>query len=166
VKALLLCLVTFALLLTIGGCSGNTYNMRIVTYYPPTPPAADESLIYVFREDSSFGGMRRFAIIANDTAVASLTPGTFSQFKVKSGENEIVAYMTGPLMHYRVTPKPGGTVYLFCRMGYVEGMFMEEIDENTAKGLMASFKYAEIDLQGRKVPINYKDFYDNMYRVQ
>ena len=152
------------ILLLISGCA-NPYNARQIAFSKPLSPNLDETLIYVFRENSSFGGARKFAIICNDTVTGVLTPGTFCNFKVKSGENEIVAYMSpSPLMHYRVQNRPGETAYLFCKVGYATGMFMEEIDEQKAVELMQEFKYTDIELKNQKAKINYKIYYDNLYK--
>ncbi len=119
----------------------------------------------MFREDSSFGGARKFAIIDNDTVMAVLTPGTFSHFKVSNGEHEIVAYMApSPIMHYRVTPAPGKTVFLLCRVGYTSGMFIEPLDAQRAHELMSSFKYTEIEVKGEKAKMDYRQYYDKLYK--
>lgn len=153
-----------ALTALLAGCGGDTYLVKEVQYVPPRLPGAGETLIYTFREQSDFASARKLAIIDNDTIVAVLTPGTFSHFAVPSGEHEIVGYFSpSPVMHYRVSPAPGKTVYLLCRVGYSSGMFMEEMDEARAKGLMAQFKYTEIGVKGAKANMNYKDYYDRMY---
>ena len=69
-----------------------------------------------------------------------------------------------PIMHYRVTPAPGKTVYLYCKIGYASGMFMEALDENSAKQLMSKFKYTEIGVKGEKAKMNYKEYYDKLYK--
>ncbi len=74
-----------------------------------------------------------------------------------------MAYVAGPLMHYRVVNRPGETVYLHCKMGYTTGMFIEEIDRAKAEEMMARFKYIDIGIKGKKIKTNYKDFYDNLY---
>lgn len=155
------------LLLTVllAGCGANTYGVREAAYAPPAPPEPNETLIYVFRENSSFGGARKFAIIDNDTVMAVLTPGTFSHFKVPSGEHEIVAYMSPrPVMHYRVTPSPGKTVFLLCRMGYASGTFIEPVDAQRAREFMSQYRYTEIELKGEKAKMNYREYYDKLYR--
>jgi hypothetical protein len=76
-----------------------------------------------------------------------------------------VAYASpSPLMHYRVTPAPGKTVYLYCRMGYTSGMYMEPIDAERARALMSEFKYTEIEIKGEKAKMDYKAYYDNLYK--
>ncbi len=151
-------------LILIIGCV-NPYSMREITFVEPSNPTADETLIYVFREDTSFGGARKFAIICNDTIVGVLTPGTFCSFKVKSGENEIVAYISpSPIMHYRIQNRPGKVAYLFCRFGYTSGSFIEEIDETPAIELMKKFKYTDIEMKDQKAKMNYKDYYDKLYK--
>ena len=153
----------FFLLLLISGCA-TTYNAKEIPFSEPVSPTSNETLIYVFREDSFFGSARNFAIICNDTVMGVLTPATFCSFKVKSGENEIVAYMApSPIMHYRVQDRPGKTVYLFCKVGYTTGMFMEDIDKLQAVGLMREFKYTRIEIENQKTEINYKEYYDNLF---
>ena len=161
-KTLLLLVMTTAILLY--GCFANTYNAKILPYFTPTPPAADETSIFIFRENSAMGSARKFDIIDNDTVMAVLEPGTFGHFTVKSGEHEIVAYVAGPLMHYRVVNRPGETVYLHCKMGYTTGIFIEEIDRAKAEEMMSHFKYMGIEIKGKKTEINYKDYYDKLYK--
>ena len=154
-----------ALVALLGGCGGDTFLVKEVPYAAPRLPGANETLIYVFREDSGFGAARKLAIIDNDTIVAVLTPATFSYFTVPSGEHEIVGYISpSPMMHYRVTSAPGKTVYLFCRMGYASGMFMEAMDEARAKPLVSQFKYTEIEVKGAKAKMDYKAYYDKLYK--
>lgn len=149
----------------LPACGGGTYGVRETNYVPPAPPGQDETLIYVFRENTGYGAARKFAIIDNDTVMAVLTAGTFSYFKVPSGQHEIVAYAApSPLMHYRVTPAPGKTVYLYCRVGYASGMFMETIDAERARSLMQEFKYTEIEVKGEKAKMDYRQYYDNLYK--
>ncbi len=162
-KQVMLFLV-MAVAITVFGCSANTYRAKIVPYFTPEPPTADETSIFVFRENSAMGSARKFAIIDNDTVMDVLQPGTFGHFTVKSGEHEIVAYVAGPLMHYRVMNRPGETVYLHCKVGYTTGMFIEEIDRGTAEEMMRRFKYMDIEVVGKKTEINYKDYYDNLYK--
>jgi hypothetical protein len=160
-KTLLLVMAT-ALLLC--GCSANTYNAKIATYATPAPPTADETSIFIFRENTALGGARKFAIIDNDTVMTVLEPGTFSHFTVKSGEHEIVAHVAGPLMHYRVVNRPGETVYLHCKMGYTTGMFIEEINRPMAEEMISRFKYMDIEIKGKKIETNYKDYYDKLFK--
>ena len=148
----------------LGGCSANRYQASVAEFIEPTISNKNETSIFVFRENSAFGAARKFAIICNDTVMGVVTSGTFCQFNVKSGENEIVAYMSGPIMHYRVQNRPSENVYLFCKMGYSTGLFIEEIDRIEALNLIEEFKYMEIGLKGKKTNINYKDYYDKLYQ--
>jgi hypothetical protein len=150
-----------ALAAVLGGC-GNTYQQKWVPYVAPKPPGPDETLFYVFR---SLGDFRKLAIIDNDTIVAVLDADTFSTFTVPSGVHEIVGYYSGgPIMHYRVPPAPGKTVYLFCWMAPTSGRFMEAMDEARAKLLGGRFKYTEIEVKGAKADRDYKVFYDQLYK--
>jgi hypothetical protein len=158
-----LCFILLGLLV-FSGCSANTYGVRKVEFSDPQAPGQDETSIFVFRENSAFGAARKFAIVCNDTVMGVLNAGTFCHFNVKSAENEIVAYMTGPIMHYRVQDHPGQTLYLYCKMGYASGMFIKEISEGKAKKFMNEFKYTEIDVKGKKTKINYKDYYDKLFQ--
>jgi hypothetical protein len=158
-------LLVAALLTLLGGCAGDTFLVKEVPYVAPKAPAADETLIYVFREDSAMGAARQLEIIDNDTVVAVLTTATFSHFTVPSGEHEIVGYVSpSPVMHYRVISAPGKTFYLFCRIGYTSGLFMEAMDEAQAKPLLSKFKYTEIAVKGAKAKMDYKAYYDKLYR--
>lgn len=149
----------------VAGCSGNTFGVKEVAYAEPQDVSGDKVRIYVFREDSAFGGARKFSIIDNDTIVGVLTPGTFTHFTVDSGENEIVAYMSpSPITHLRVSGRAGDTVYMFCHMGYASGIYMDEIDEAQAQSLMQTFKYTEIDVKGARAKMDYKIYYDTLYR--
>lgn len=157
--------VLWLVLGVLAGCGANTYQVKIAPFTPPSPPAAGETLIYVLRENTAYGSANKFAIVDNDTVMAVLLPGTFSCFKVPSGEHEIVAYVKpSPLMHYRVIPAPGKTVYLLCRIGYTTGMFIEALDEARAQALLAEYRYTEIEVKGKKLAMNYKDYYDKLYR--
>ena len=150
--------------LPLAARAGDTYGVKEVPFVAPEAPGADETLIYVLREDHSFGAARKFAIIDNDTVKAVLTTATFSYFKVPSGQHEIVAYMSpSPIMHYRVLPAPGKVIYLYCRMGYTTGMFMEPLSEEQARPLMEKFKYTEITLKDQKAKMDYKAYYDSLY---
>jgi hypothetical protein len=154
-----------ALGFVLGAQAGDKYKVREVPYVEPQAPGPDETLIYVLREKSGFAAMQKFAIIDNDTVVGVLTPGTFMFFKVPSGQHEVVGYVSPmPIVHYRVMPSPGKTVYLFVKVGYTTGLFMEEIDEAQAKALIAVDKETDIELKGEKAKMNYKDYYDKLYR--
>lgn len=156
-----LLLATTSLLL--AGC-GNTFGVKEVDYTRPPPPANDHVQIYVFREDSSFGGARKFSVINNDMVVGVLTPGTYTHYTVMDGENEVVIHMSpSPLNHLRVTNRPDETVYLFFHMGYASGTYLKEISEERANELMQSFKYTEIDVKGAKAKMDYKKYYDSLY---
>lgn len=161
----IICEYLFILLLISGCATSYNDNVKQIPFMEPTSPNSDETSIYVFRENSFFAGARKFGIIGNDTVMCVLTPGTFCNFKVKSGENEIVAYMSpSPLMHYRVQSRPGKTAYLFCKVGYTTGMFIEEIDEHKARELITQFNYTEIEVKNQKTEMNYKTYYDNLYK--
>jgi len=94
-----------------------------------------------------------------------LTPGTYSWFKVPSGQHEVVGYISpSPLMHYRVVPAPGKTVYLLCKLGYASGLFMQAIEEADATVLMAKYKFTEITIKGQKAKMDYRDYYDKLFK--
>jgi hypothetical protein len=159
-------LAVLVLGLLLGGCAvGGTFKMKEVPYVAPRPPGPGETLIYVIREQSALGAARLLAIIDNDTVVAVLTPGTFSHFTVPTGEHEIVGYFSpSPVMHFRVMPSHGQTVYLFCRLGYASGLYMEQLDAAKAQPLLAQFKYTEIEVKGAKARMDYKAYYDNLFK--
>jgi hypothetical protein len=143
----------------------NKYDVRELPFVEPPPPGPDETLIYVFRERGDLFGLRKFAMIDNDTVVAVLESGTFSHFVVPSGQHEVVAYLApSPLLHYRVVPSPGRTVYLNCKAGYTSGMFMTVLDEDAAKALIAKLKYTEIGRKGERAKMDYRAYYDNLYK--
>lgn len=154
-----------ALSLALSAQAGDTYKVKVVPYVEPQAPGPEETLIYVLREKSSFGGLQKFAIIDNDTVVGVLKPGTFTYFTVPSAQHEIVGYVSpSPLVHHRVMPSPGKTIYLFIRVGYTTGLFMEPIDETQAKEMIAAFQKTDIGIKGKKAKMNYKDYYDRMYQ--
>jgi len=158
-------IIVSTLALLLAGCGSGTYAMKEVPFAAPAPPGPTETLIYVLREDSAFGAARKLAIIDNDTVRAVLTPGTFSHFTVPTGEHEIVGYISpSPVMHYRVTPSHGRIVYLMCKMGYASGMFMQVMDEAGALPLISRFKYTEIDVKDAKAKMDYKAYYDKLYK--
>ncbi|MCU7809643.1 MAG: hypothetical protein KZQ77_00195 [Candidatus Thiodiazotropha sp. (ex Notomyrtea botanica)] len=157
-------LLALPLVLIFAGC-GNTYGVKEAPYSDPLTVPDKDVRIYVFRENSAFGGARKFSIINNDTIVGVVNPGTFTHYTVESGENEVVAYMSpGPLTHLRVNGRAGETVFIFCHMGYASGIYMEEIDEITARSYMKDFKYTEIDIKNAKAKMDYKQYYNNLYR--
>jgi hypothetical protein len=164
----LLCSCWFAvcaLSLTLGAQAGDKYKVKEVPYVEPQPPGPDETLIYVLREKSGFGALAKFAVIDNDTVVGVLTPGTFMYFKVPSGQHEIVGYVSpSPLVHYRVMPSPGKTLYLMIKVGYTTGMFVEPVEEAQAKTILAADKQTDIELKGEKAKMNYKDYYDKLFQ--
>ncbi|HEU4767480.1 MAG TPA: hypothetical protein VFS77_08890 [Pyrinomonadaceae bacterium] len=158
-------LAACALGLAICAQAGDTYKVKEVPYVVPQAPGPDETLIYVLREKSSFAAMQKFAIIGNDTVVGVLKPGTFTHFTVPSAQHEIVGYVSpSPLVHYRVMPSPGKTIYLFIKVGYTTGLFIEPIDEVPAKALIATFQKTDIAIKGKKAKMNYKDYYDKLYQ--
>jgi hypothetical protein len=160
-------LAAFALLLAqaLPALGANTYEVKEIPYSAPPAPGPEETLIYVFRESSGFGAMRKIAIIDNDTVAAVLSPGNFSYFLVPSGQHEIVGYISpSPMMHFRVVPSPGKTVYLECKVGYASGLFLVPIEEGAAKQLIATFKYTEIGKKGEKAKMDYKAYYDNLFK--
>jgi hypothetical protein len=161
-----LCIVAAcALGFTLGAQAGDKYKVREVPFVEPQPPGPEETLIVVFREKSGFASAQKFAIIDNDTVMGVLTPGTFTYFTVPSGQHEITGYVSpSPLVHYRVLPSPGKTVYLFIKVGYTTGLFMEVIEEAQARQLMTQFKQTDIELKGQKAKMNYKDYYDRLYQ--
>jgi hypothetical protein len=122
-------------------------------------------LIYVLREKSDFASMQKFAIIDNDTVVGVLKTATFTYFRVPSGQHEIVGYVSpSPLVHYRVMPAPGKTIYLYIKVGYTTGLFIETMEEAQAKAMIASFKQTDIGVKGQKAKMNYRDYYDKLYQ--
>ena len=156
---------TCALTLVVGAQAGDKYLVKEVPYVEPSPPGADETLIYVFREKTSFASAQKIAVIDNDTVLGVLTPGTFTYFKVPSGQHEIVGYISPmPMVHYRVMPAPGKTVYLLIKVGYTSGLFMAPVEEAEAKPLIAAFKKTDIGLKDQKAKMNYKDYYDKLFQ--
>jgi hypothetical protein len=154
-----------ALGFVLGAQAGDKYGVREVPHVEPQPPGPDQTLIIVIREKSNFAGMQKFAIIDNDTVVGVLMPGTFTYFTVPSGQHEITGYVSpSPIAHYRVMPSPGKTVYLYIRVGYTTGLFMESIEEAQARPLMAQFKQTDIEIKAQKAKMNYKDYYDKLYQ--
>jgi hypothetical protein len=93
-----------------------------IAFTEATIPNSGETLIYVFREYSSFASVHKFTIIYKDTVMGVLEPGTVCNFKVGNGEDEIVSYMSPScLVHYRIQSRPGMTAFLFCKFGYAAG---------------------------------------------
>lgn len=154
-----------ALGLAPGAQAGDTYKVKEVPYVEPQAPGPEETLIYVLREKTGFAALQKFAIIDNDTVVGVLKPGTFTHFTVPSAQHEIVGYVSpSPLVHYRVMPSPGKTLYLFIKVGYTTGLFIEPIDEAQAKAMIAAFQKTDIEIKGKKAKMNYKDYYDRLYQ--
>ncbi|HET9863864.1 MAG TPA: hypothetical protein VFP37_10510 [Steroidobacteraceae bacterium] len=148
-----------------GAHAGDKYRVQVVPYVEPQPPGPDETLIYVVREKSGFGAAQKLAIIDNDTVVGVLMPGTFTYFKVPSGQHEIVGYFSpSPMVHYRVLPSPGKTVYLHVKVGYTTGLFMTPIEAQEAMMLMSGYKFTDIGIKNQKAKMNYKDYYDRLFQ--
>ena len=148
----------------LAGCAGNPYQYREATYAAPSAPGPNQTLVYVLRENSFIGGGRKFAIVADDTVMAVLTPGTYSYFTLPSEQHQIVALISrSPLMNYALDKRPGSTVYLYCRMGYTSGIFMEEMREAEARQLMAEFHYTVIDNPGQKAHRDFREYYKELY---
>ena len=160
-----LMLIALVAISVLSGC-GNTFGVKEVDYVEPAVTGEGKVTIFVFRENSAFGGARKFSIINNDEIVGVLNPATYTYFTVDSGENEVVAYMSpSPLTHLRVSGRSGETVYLFCHMGYSSGIYMEEIDAAQAQSLMKEFKYTEIAVKGAKAKMNYKHYYLSLIHI-
>lgn len=154
-----------ALGISLSAQAGDTYKVKEVPYVEPSPPGPEETLVYVFREKTGMGAMQKFAIIDNDTVVGVLTAGTFTHFKVPSAQHEIVGYVSpSPLVHYRVMPAPGKTIYLLIKVGYTTGLFMAPVDEAEAKPLISQFKCTDIEIKDRKAKMNYKEYYDKLFQ--
>jgi len=68
------------------------------------------------------------------------------------------------MLHYRVVPSPGKTVYLLCKVGYTSGMFMTTLDEDAALALIGKLKYTEIGKKGQKAKMDYRAYYDRLYQ--
>ena len=154
-----------ALSLALSAQAGDTYKVKEVPYVEPQAPGPDDPLIYVLREKSSFAALQKFAIIDNDTVVGVLKPGNFTYITVPSAQHEIVGYVSpSPLVHYRVMPSQGKTLYLLIKVGYTTGLFMEPIDEAQAKTLIAAFQKTDIEIKGKKAKMNYKDYYDRLFQ--
>jgi hypothetical protein len=145
--------------------AGDTFKVTDVPYVEPPVPGPEQTLVYVFREKSGFAAMQKFAIIDNDTVVGVLKPGTFTHFTVPTAQHEIVGYVSpSPLVHYRVMPSPGKTIYLLIKVGYTTGLFIEPVDEAQAKSMIAAFQKTDIGVKDRRAKMNYKDYYDRLYQ--
>jgi hypothetical protein len=148
-----------------GAQAGDKYKVKDVAYVEPQAPGPEETLIYVFREKTSFAAMQKFAIIDNETVLGVLTPGTFTFFTVPSGQHEIVGYVSpSPMVHHRVMPSPGKTIYLLIKVGYTTGLFMTPIEAAEAKALIGQFRQTDIEIKGQKAKMNYKDYYDKLFQ--
>ncbi len=148
----------------LAGCAANPYQYREASYAAPAAPGPNQTLVYVLRENSFIGGGRKFAIVADDTVMAVLTPGTYGYFTLPSEQHQIVALMSrSPLMNFPLDGRPGSTVYLYCRVGYTSGIFMEEIKEAQARELMGEFRYTVIDNPGQKAHRDFRVYYKELY---
>ena len=49
-------------------------------------------------------------------------------------------------------------------MGYASGIYMDEINEDAAKKYMQEFKYTEIDVKNTKANMDYRAYYDHLFR--
>lgn len=148
----------------LAGCANNPYQYREAPFVAPTAPGPNQTLVYVFRENSFIGGGRKFAIVADDTVMAVLTPGTYGYFTLPSEQHQIVALVSrSPMMNFPLDKRPGSTVYLYGRVGYTSGIFMEEIQEAQARQLMSEFRYTVIDNPGQKAHRDFRVYYKELY---
>jgi hypothetical protein len=148
----------------LAGCASNPYQYREASYVAPSAPGPDQTLVYVLRENSFVGGGRKFAIVADDTVMAVLTPGAYGYFTLPSEQHQIVALISrSPMMNFPLDKRPGSTVYLYCRVGYTSGIFMEEIQEAQARQLMSEFRYTVIDNPGQKAHRDFREYYRQLY---
>lgn len=146
----------------LAGCASNPYQYREASFVPPGAPGPDQTLVYVLRENSFIGGGRKFAIVADDTVMAVLTPGSYAYFTVPSEPHQIVALMSrSRLMNFPLDRRPGSTVCLYCRVGYTSGIFMEEIQEAQARRLMGEFRNPR-----QKAHRDFREYYKQLYAPQ
>ncbi len=162
-KLTLQCISLLVLGLFVSSCGGGQLRVSKKPYTSLGLPDTNETLVFVFRESRFTGGGRKMGIIANDTYMAVLTNGSFSQFKVKGEENEIVCRIAPSFAHYRIQNRGGQIVYLLCGLS-LSGLYIDEIDEGKANGLMKELGYTEIGIKNRKANTNFKTYVDDMYK--
>lgn len=155
--------ITYMLFALLLGACGGQLAVKMTPYTQPSPLAADETLVYIFREGKFTGGGRKVGIIVNDTYKAVLHNDTFSFFTIKSGKNIVVARMAPNFQHFSLNGRAGETVYLLSWMNF-DGMRLEEIDEQKGQELIKKYQYTEIAVKDRKASVDYRTYFDNLYK--
>jgi hypothetical protein len=103
-----------------------------------TPPAADETLIYVIREGRLLGSGGGHWIAVNDQTVARLRNDKHAVIRAKAGRITLNLAAAGvPIFPTAIDDRPGETVYLKWRLGDRE---MTELDEAAAAKFLRKTK--------------------------
>jgi hypothetical protein len=99
------------------------------------PPAADETLIYVFRVGRFVGGGAKMWVAVNDKTVARLENKGYAAVRVKAGAVTLNLASTGMVFAaIALDDRPGETVYLQWRLG---DLVFEELDAEQGRALVA-----------------------------
>lgn len=99
------------------------------------PPAADETLIYIFRVGRFAGGGAKMWVAVNDKTVARLENKGYAAVRVKAGAVTLNLASTGMVFAaIALDDRPGETVYLQWRLG---DLVFEELDAEQGRALIA-----------------------------
>jgi len=161
--------VVIFLLLNVFGCSNKValYSSE-VKYSLPSPPSANETLLYLFREDTIVGGAIGLTFVADDTVVATLSHGTFSYVNLPADKPyEIVAVMNenfaDPKYHFRLDPEPGGNAYVMWSNALgLRGFGVSAIDEGYAEKIIKEYGYRKLKIKGEKIGVSYNEYFDKL----
>lgn len=160
------------LLLNISGCSLSTVHRysKETQYQQPSPPKPDETLLYLFRENTIVGGALGLTFVADDTVVAALEFGSYTYVKLPATKPyELVAVwhekFDQPKYHFRITPSPGETLYLmFNKTLGSRGEGLNLIDKETAETFIKTkeYDYRKLNVQGEKIGVSYNEYFDKL----
>jgi len=169
-SSLILNVFTLIFLITTSGCGLSTIHLYSdeSKFIQPAAPAPDETLLYLFREDTIVGGALGLTYVADDTVIGALSFGTFTYVKLPASKPyEIVAIwhekFDEPRHHYRLNPSPGETVYIMFNKTLGErGEGLSTIDSEVAKQFMKEFKFRKLRIKNEKIGISYNKYFDTL----
>ena len=99
------------------------------------PPAADETLVYIFRVGRFAGGGAKMWVAVNDKTVARLENKGYAAVRVKAGAVTLNLAVQGMVQAaIALDDRPGETVYLQWRLG---DFVFEELDAEQGRALIA-----------------------------
>ena len=102
------------------------------------PPAADETLIYLFREGRFAGSLNKMWIAVNDKTVARVQNEAYAVVRAQAGRITLNLATAGIVAGaIAIDDRPGETVYLNWRLGDIH---IAELDAEAAHALLQDYK--------------------------